>query len=142
MIPCQRPIMLKNAMELAKLVKSETVSWNNEESVSHYVNILQKCVNKLNKDNTFLIGYHEDAKKIVIKLLNTSLTKRSQIWREEMKNLRDIVVTLEKKGYSNLDPFKLHWDYQLYKVLEHQYVMGLMDDEQRLPDINVDIVFR
>lgn len=65
MIPCQRPIMLKNAIELSKLVRSETVTWNNEEAVQKYVSTLQVAVAKLSTDNTLLVGYHEQAKSLV-----------------------------------------------------------------------------
>lgn len=65
MIPCQRPIMLKNAVELSNLVKSESVAWNDEQSVSQYVSVLQIAVHKLSKDNALLFGFHEQAKKIV-----------------------------------------------------------------------------
>lgn len=65
MIPCQRPIMLKNALELQRLVQSETVAWQDEASVQRYVNTLQEAVSKLSKDNTLLVGYHEQAKRTV-----------------------------------------------------------------------------
>lgn len=59
-----------------------------------------------------------------------------------MKNLRNIVTTLETKNYTNLQAFKIHWDHQLYKVLEYQYLIGISDLSHRLPDIHIDIVFR
>lgn len=65
MIPCERPIMLKNAVELSKVVQSETVAWNDEESVQRYVDMLQSAVSKLSADNTLLVGYHEQAKRSV-----------------------------------------------------------------------------
>lgn len=65
MIPCQRPIMLKNALELQRLVQSETVAWQDESSVQRYVNTLQEAVSKLSTDNTLLVGYHEQAKRTV-----------------------------------------------------------------------------
>lgn len=65
MVPCQRPIMLKNAMELSQLVQSESVAWNDEESINRYVTTLQTAVSKLSQDNAFLVSHHEDAKKIV-----------------------------------------------------------------------------
>lgn len=68
MIPCQRPIMLKNAMELAKLVHSETVAWIDEDAVQRYVSTLQEAVSKLSSDNALLVGYHEQAKRTVCKL--------------------------------------------------------------------------
>jgi len=65
MIPCQRPIMLKNALELQYLVQSETVAWQDESSVQRYVDILQTAVSRLSTDNTLLVGYHEQAKRTV-----------------------------------------------------------------------------
>ncbi|XP_001847712.2 cytoplasmic dynein 2 heavy chain 1 [Culex quinquefasciatus] len=142
MIPCQRPIMLKNAMEFANLVKSESVSWNDEDSVERYITSLQDAIKRLSKDNNALTGYHEQAKKSVLKLMDTDLIRQSNVWKEEMRTLREIIFNLEKQGYTNLNPFKLHWDHQLYKVLEYQYVAGLLDVHQKLPDIHVDLVFR
>lgn len=74
--------------------------------------------------------------------MNTDLLRHSDMWREEMKNIRNIITTIETKGYTNLQAFKIHWDYQLYKVLEYQYLIGLSDLSHRLPDISIDIVFR
>lgn len=64
-IPCQRPIMLKSALELSNLVKSQSVSWNDEESVKKYIMMLQDAINQLSKDNNLLSGYHEVMKKSV-----------------------------------------------------------------------------
>lgn len=74
--------------------------------------------------------------------MNTDLLRQGDIWKEEMRNLRNIVANLETKGYSNLNAFKIHWDHQLYKILEYQYMSGLLDINQKLPDIYIDIVFR
>jgi dynein heavy chain 2, cytosolic len=64
-IPCQRPIMLKSALELSNLVKSQSVSWNNEESVKKYIVVLQDAIHQLSKDNNLLSGFHENMKKSV-----------------------------------------------------------------------------
>lgn len=76
------------------------------------------------------------------RLINTDLLRQGQIWKDEMRHLRDLIGSLESKGYTNLHAFKLHWDHQLYKVLEYQYIAGLNDLSHKLPDINIDIVFR
>lgn len=78
----------------------------------------------------------------VMRLMHTDLLRQGEVWREEMKNVRNIVTNLETKGYTNLQAFKIHWDHQLYKVLEYQYLIGISDLSHRLPDIHVDIVFR
>lgn len=77
-----------------------------------------------------------------MRLMNTDLLRHTDVWRDEMKHLRNIVTTLETKGYTNLQAFKIHWDHQLYKVLEYQYLIGISDLSHRLPDIHIDIVFR
>lgn len=74
--------------------------------------------------------------------MTTDLIRQSGSWKDEMKNLRDIISTLERQGYSNLNAFKLHLDHQLYKALEYQYITGLIDINHKLPEINIDIVFR
>ncbi|XP_002132927.3 cytoplasmic dynein 2 heavy chain 1 [Drosophila pseudoobscura] len=142
MIPCQRPIMLKNALELQRLVQSETVAWQDETSVQRYVNILQAAVSKLSSDNTLLVGYHEQAKRTVMKLMGTDLLTQNQIWKDELRHLRELLATLERQGYTHLDAFKLHWDHQLYKVLEYQYILGLLDMNNKLPDIHIKLVLR
>ncbi|XP_016964184.1 cytoplasmic dynein 2 heavy chain 1 [Drosophila biarmipes] len=142
MIPCQRPIMLKNALELQGLVQSETVAWQDESSVQRYVDILQAAVSRLSTDNTLLVGYHEQAKRTVMKLMSTDLFTQNQIWKDELRHLRELVATLERQGYTHLDAFKLHWDHQLYKVLEYQYILGLLDMNNKLPDIHVKLVLR
>ncbi|EDW77285.2 uncharacterized protein Dwil_GK18215 [Drosophila willistoni] len=142
MIPCQRPIMLKNALELQRLVQSETVAWQEETSVQRYVNTLQAAVSKLSSDNTLLVGYHEQAKRTIMKLMSTDLFTQNQIWKDELRHLRDLLMTLERQGYTNLDAFKLHWDHQLYKVLEYQYILGLLDMNNKLPDIHIKLVLR
>ncbi|XP_052891130.1 cytoplasmic dynein 2 heavy chain 1 [Anopheles moucheti] len=142
MVPCIRPIMLKNAIEFSKLVKSESVSWGEEESVERYIEALQEAVKRLLKDNNLLTGHHEQARKAILKLMDTDLIRQANVWKEEMRNLRDIVVHMERQGYGNLNPFKLHWDHQLYKVLEYQYIAGLLDVHQKLPEIHVDLIFR
>lgn len=77
-----------------------------------------------------------------MKLMNVDLLRQGQVWKDEMRHIREIIVTLETRGYQNLQAFKIHWDHQLYKVLEYQYLAGLSDLSHRLPDIFIDIVFR
>ena len=42
----------------------------------------------------------------------------------------------------NMKPWKLHWDMQLYKALEHQYQLGLEVLNENLPEIKVELTFR
>lgn len=48
------------------------------------------------------------------------------------------------QGYKAQDmkSWKMHWDRQLYKALEHQYQMGLEALNENLPEIKVELTFR
>lgn len=74
--------------------------------------------------------------------MSTDLFTQNQIWKDELRHLRELMATLERQGYTHLDAFKLHWDHQLYKVLEYQYILGLLDMNNKLPDIHVKLVLR
>ena len=49
-----------------------------------------------------------------------------------------------KQGFKgdNMKTWKMHWDRQLYKALEHQYQMGLEALNENLPEIKVELVLR
>ena len=48
------------------------------------------------------------------------------------------------QGYKSQDmkSWKMHWDRQLYKALEHQYQMGLEALNENLPEIKVELIYR
>ena len=54
------------------------------------------------------------------------------------------MASLVHEGFnqSNMRPWKLHWDHQLYKALEHQYQLGLESLNENLPEIKVELVYR
>ena len=60
----------------------------------------------------------------VIKLMDTDLLNEADKWADTLKKMRDKFYHLEHGfGFKHLEQWKLHWDYQLYKALEHQYQM-------------------
>lgn len=79
MIPCVRPIMLQNALKLSNLVRSESVAWNDEDSVDRYISTLQVVVTNLSRDNDILTEYHEKTKQIVSAYTNRSFHQRIHI---------------------------------------------------------------
>ena len=45
-------------------------------------------------------------------------------------------------GFSkdNMRPWRIHWDRQLYKGLEHQYQMGLESLNNNLTEIKIEVI--
>ena len=54
----------------------------------------------------------------------------------------EIYVLVQGFSTENMKPWKVHWDRQLYKALEHQYQMGLEALNENLPEIRVELTYR
>lgn len=44
--------------------------------------------------------------------------------------------------FTDTQAWRTHWDYQLYKALEHQYQRGLESLNENLSEIKVEVVFK
>ncbi|KAI9144619.1 dynein heavy chain and region D6 of dynein motor-domain-containing protein [Paraphysoderma sedebokerense] len=157
MLPCQQTMLLDLAIEFETIVKSSNgealksgksgkvaVSWNSPAEMENYVKRLQEAALKLTTENRKLRKYHVMILEHVVTLMDTNLLRNQSRWKEKLHAIRDIFTSLESKGYSleSMAPWKRHWDYQLFKALEHQYQLGLESLHETLPEIKVDLVFR
>ncbi|KAK4887690.1 hypothetical protein RN001_003961 [Aquatica leii] len=143
MIPSQRPMMLASALNLAKLVQEqEVVSWDNIERVEQYIKNLQIAVEKLSNENNLLATYHFQIMDKISALNDTDLIKYFHCWKETTKNLREIIIQIENKGFQSLRLWKTEIDHQLYIVLEKQYLKSLDTLHLYLPEIHADLIYR
>ena len=60
--------------------------------------------------------------------------------RFQMDSLLKVIV--EAFGVEDSRPWRIHWDHQIYKVLELHYSAGLTSLVDRLPDISLDLIVR
>ena len=143
MITSQRPLMLDAAVSLAQLVKEQTdMTWNNPDKVQRYIAKLQQHVEQLARQNNKLAGYHKTIAEKVAELMDIDLLKQQQKWKDGLKEIRQIMSQVEQQGFTNLKSWRIHWDHQLYKALEHQYQVGLEALNEYLPEIEVFITYR
>ncbi|XP_068082912.1 cytoplasmic dynein 2 heavy chain 1 [Anabrus simplex] len=143
MIPSQRPMMLEAALELARLVQEQNgVTWSDTVAVDHYIGRLQTTVERLSRENNKLAAYHVQVREKVITLMDTDLLRHQQQWKDGLKAIRDIMAQVEAQKFSNMKSWRAHWDRQLYKVLEHQYQVGLEALNEHLPEIKVELIYR
>ncbi|XP_071452948.1 cytoplasmic dynein 2 heavy chain 1 [Hetaerina americana] len=147
MIPSQRPMMLKAALELSRLVQGEgnaveKVTWSDTSAVNNYLSQLKSAVDRLSKENTRLAAYHLEIQEKAIMLMSTDLLHHQQKWKEAMSEVRSIMNQVENQGFTNMKSWRIHWDRQFYKVLEYQYQIGLEALNEHLPEMKVDLVFR
>ncbi|XP_022829187.1 cytoplasmic dynein 2 heavy chain 1 [Spodoptera litura] len=143
MIPSTRPMMLQAALDLSNLVQDQkAVYWDDVEQLSNYTDKLKKIVLKLETQNTYLTGQHVAIRNIVQKLIETELLAKQAEWKKGVKEMRDIIDTVESNGYKNTELWRSHWDWQLYKALEYQYIKTLLSLHKHFPHVKVDLVLR
>nr|XP_026491807.1 cytoplasmic dynein 2 heavy chain 1-like [Vanessa tameamea] len=143
MIPSTRPMMLQAALELAALVQDDQpLYWHDEEKLIDYTERLKRVVLKLEGQNTYLTGQHIAIRNIIVKLMDTDLLAKQSEWKKGIKDIRDIIEKVEANGYKNTDMWRSHWDFQLYKTLEFQYIKTLLALHKHFPKVRVDMVLR
>ena len=74
--------------------------------------------------------------------MGVDLLRQQQRWKSTLMDIRHLMASLVHEGFNpgNMRPWKLHWDHQLYKALEHQYQLGLEALNENLPEIKVELV--
>lgn len=78
----------------------------------------------------------------VKELQNVSLLKEYSRWNETIKNIRNITVNVENKGYKNMQPWKTDIDNKICEVLENAFTKNLKSLHLNLEEIRVDLVYR
>lgn len=80
----------------------------------------------------------------VQQLMGIDLLRQQQRWKDGLMDIRHLMAGLVQQGFAseNMTPWKAHWDRQLYKALEYQYLMGLEALNENLPEIKVELTYR
>ncbi|XP_055895255.1 cytoplasmic dynein 2 heavy chain 1-like isoform X1 [Biomphalaria glabrata] len=155
MLPSQQAMMLDSALAFEKLVKNPKtgvkskgdnvqVTWDNPEQLEHYIKKLQTAADRLSTENRKLRKVHFQISDKVQELMSVDLLRQQQRWKDGLMDIRHIMANLVQQGFAseNMTPWKSHWDRQLYKALEHQYLMGLEALNENLPEIRVELTYR
>uniref|UniRef100_A0AAV2J329 Cytoplasmic dynein 2 heavy chain 1 n=1 Tax=Knipowitschia caucasica TaxID=637954 RepID=A0AAV2J329_KNICA len=155
MISSQKPMMLGLALAFEQVIKNPRsnykdsggklqITWDNPKELEVYIGSLQTAAEKLSIENRKLRKWHMDFIDKVGALMNIDLLRHQQQWKEGLQALRDGFSALEAQGFSSEDMFawKQHWNYQLYKALEHQYQVGLEALNKNLPELQIDLIFK
>uniref|UniRef100_A0A7M5UV62 Cytoplasmic dynein 2 heavy chain 1 n=1 Tax=Clytia hemisphaerica TaxID=252671 RepID=A0A7M5UV62_9CNID len=155
MVACQQSIMLDTALAFEKLVKNPNsgskskgsntqVTWDNPKEVEQYITKLQIVAEKLTTDNRKLRKCHNVMIEKIVQLMGIDLLRHQTRWKDGLMEMRQTINNLVEQGFklSNMKPWTLHLDHQLYKALEHQYQLGLEALNEHLPEIKVELVFR
>jgi dynein heavy chain 2 len=80
----------------------------------------------------------------VKRLMELDLVKELNQWKEVLNEVREKLAHEERLGAvkTNMKPWLLHWDRQLYKALQLQYQWGIETLHTQMPAIQAQLVFR
>ena len=149
MIPSTKPMLLTRAIKFEAAIKNITnennqMRWEKPDELERFSRKLQKISEDFKAENNRIKSEHEQLQKSVLELLQTDLVRRMDKWKSIIGQIRERVekVKIRYEDPSLTANWLLHWDRQLYKVLEVHYRSGLSSLVDRLPDITMDLIIR
>eukprot|EP01063_Lacrimia_lanifica_P011176 TRINITY_DN1797_c1_g1_i1.p1 TRINITY_DN1797_c1_g1~~TRINITY_DN1797_c1_g1_i1.p1 ORF type:complete len:4267 (+),score=1793.68 TRINITY_DN1797_c1_g1_i1:109-12909(+) len=137
----EKPIAAFENVVKGKGSKSQ-ISWGDKHEVDGFTLKLRDAAEMLTRENRRLRKVHEEFVGLVKTLMDVDLVKNIDKWKMVLKEMRNKFGELERKGYKTTGPWKRHWDHQLYKALEFQYLKGLETLNESLPEIHVNLCFK
>ncbi|KRX75214.1 Cytoplasmic dynein 2 heavy chain 1 [Trichinella sp. T6] len=155
MLPCLQAMMLDAAVAFEKVIKVPkvgepkysdsvfTVSWNDPKEVENYIMRLQEAAERITVLNRQLQYYHQQICQKVLMLMDINLLHHQKKWKDSLAEIREIFrdATRLNINANNMKPWIIHWDWQLYKVLDYQYRLGLIKFSDTLSKMKVEILF-
>lgn len=115
---------------------SREVTWQNLDECDEYVKQLQDAADRLAAENRRLKRAHEKLGEELVALIDVDLLRYPSRWKERWDDLKKAVTqTTRKQDAARTKRWFLFWDYQVYKVLESGYQLGLEMLNENLPEI-------
>eukprot|EP00899_Mesostigma_viride_P029629 jgi/Mesvir1/9851/Mv22388-RA.1 len=148
MIPCQKQMMLADAVNFEKVLREpkdsmgKPLSWKNITSLENYIARLKGVADSLTEKNRRLRKWHAWMGEKVAALMDVDLIRGRDKWKEGVKELRAKFDEIEREGFADTREWRLHWDHQLYKALEAQFRVGVERATESLPQTEVRLVFK
>lgn len=152
MLDCQKAMMLKDAEEFESVLKNpvdnmgKPITWNNIKALESYIEKLQSVAEHLTDKNRMLRHWHSDVNRRVLSLLVIDLVRTKDQWDSQLSTIHNVfnrvLTNVQGVDEKSEEPWKLHWDHQLYKALQVSYKKGLDVLNEALPRKEIDIVFQ
>jgi dynein heavy chain 2 len=149
-IPQQRPMLLDALVEFEKIVTkpssgSGELTWSTPTECEHYVERLQQAAEKLTRENRLLLKVHKQLGEQLVSLMMVDMLRQRDQWKAQWQEVGQLMTGIKSKYRSEqMAKWLLHWDHQMYKVVEAAYRFGLesLNENLQLPDsTKVELVF-
>eukprot|EP01061_Rhynchopus_euleeides_P011972 TRINITY_DN21580_c1_g1_i2.p1 TRINITY_DN21580_c1_g1~~TRINITY_DN21580_c1_g1_i2.p1 ORF type:complete len:3556 (+),score=1754.90 TRINITY_DN21580_c1_g1_i2:217-10884(+) len=145
LIPSTITLLEKPIANFENVVKGKgskaQISWGEKGEADSFTLKLKDAAELLTRENRRLRKVHEELVNLVSGLMDIDLVKNIDKWKVVLKDMRSKFADIEKNGYKATAPWKRHWDHQLYKSLEFQYLKGLETLNESLPEFHVNLCY-
>ena len=157
-IPSQQPLMITSSFAFETFLRHPNLkgidvlpdgrvklNWQSPNDLYSFVSKMQHLVESFSFEIRRLRGSHFHLTTIVGDLFDKHLRKSHSRWRNVLSDIRELIYRVEiENSYdpSHMQAWHIHWDYQLYKVLEYWYSYCSNNFNDSLPDIQLELVLR
>lgn len=123
----QRPMLIDAAKAFTSLLESrDKISWDDDHAkLSSWIDQLKNFSKRFSTENRTLRKHHENVLNLIKPLFEMSISA----WRTNINEVVNIMQEIDNR-YENTLPWKKHWDYQLYKILEYHFNQALIKSNQ------------
>lgn len=119
------------------------VQWNKLDQLEAFTRHVKDGAERLREVNRKLRNGHSQVSQEVVQLANISLLRQRDQWKQKISGIqKHIDATIGAVGCQVADakPWKSHWDYQIFKIMEIQYRFGLESLNENLPEMKADLI--
>ena len=151
MIPSQKAMMLGDAREFESLLMhpvdslGKAITWEDRNTLDDYISKLERVSARLTDKNRRLRRLHSQLAANIVRLMDVDLVRQKEAFGQGVRDIRELFRDLDAQGgipLASQRTWRVHWDFQLYKALEHQYARGLEVLNESLPRVSMSLIFK
>jgi dynein heavy chain 2 len=149
LLPSQKLMVLQPALAFEQLFNDKSsnmkkVQWAKLDQLESFTRNVKEGAERLRSMNRRLRNGHAQVGSEVVALASISLLRQKDQWKLKMQSIqKSIDVTVQACGCQPGDakPWKSHWDFQIFKIMEVQYRFGLESLNENLSEMKADLCF-
>jgi dynein heavy chain 2 len=148
-LPSQLGMLLHEAQQFESVVRDQqtNLTWNQPDLIEKYMNKLTAAAENLTSRNRKLRSLHLNLANQLASLLQGDLLRGKDDFIENINKLRSVMQREERNNTAaSMRIWKDHWDQQLYKLINFQYRVLLLNLNETLfseaPTIDFCIIKR
>ena len=143
-------MLLDALVEFEKIVNKPSsgggeLTWSTPTECEHYVERLQQASEKLTRENRLLLKVHKQLGEQLVTLMMVDMLRQRDQWKSQWQEVGQQMSGIKSKYRpEQMAKWVMHWDHQMYKVVEAAYRFGLesLNENLQLPDsTKVELVF-